>query len=81
MSRSRRGGRWKPGDQRSPRLPTIVVAAILVGVAAVLTFGLPTLVEVFGLSASVAETLELVGVGAAVAAMILMLLGVFLRGL
>lgn len=77
----RRGGRWKPGDQRAPRMPTILVSILLVLVGALLTFGLPTLVDALSLSASIADSLEWVGRGSYVAAMVVMLLGIFLEGL
>ena len=80
MSRSR-GRRWKAGDQRSPKMLTIVIAIVLVLVGALLTVGLPTLTDAMRLSRSLADTLELVGVGSLAAAMILMLLGIFIEGL
>jgi hypothetical protein len=80
MSRSR-GMRWKPGDQRSPKMLTIGIAIVLVLVGALLTVGLPMLADAMRLSRSLEDTLELIGVGSLAAAMILMLLGIFIEGL
>ena len=60
---------------------TIVIAIVLVLVGALFTVGLPTLTDAMRLSRSLADTLELVGVGSLAAAMILMLLGIFIGGL
>ena len=81
MSRSRGGMRWKPGDQRSPKMLTIAISIVLVLVGALFTIGLPMLTDAMRLSRSLADTLELVGVGSLAAAMILMLLGIFIEGL
>jgi hypothetical protein len=60
---------------------TIGISIVLVLVGALLTVGLPSLTEAMRLSRSLADTLELVGVGSLAAAMILMLLGIFIEGL
>jgi hypothetical protein len=60
---------------------TILVSVVLVLVGGLLTVGLPALAEAIRLSASLADTLELVGVGSLIGAMILMLLGIFIEGL
>ncbi|MDP8905129.1 MAG: hypothetical protein M3N29_07420 [Chloroflexota bacterium] len=62
------------GSQRAPRGVTIVVALVLVVIGALGTF--------VGLIATIAGvTGETIGVVAYVAATVLMLLGIFLRGL
>jgi hypothetical protein len=60
---------------------TILISILLVLVGALFTVGLPALTDVMRLSRSVADTLELVGVGALAGAMIVMLLGIFVEGL
>ena len=76
-----RRSRWKPGNQRAPRMVTILVSILLVLIGALLTFGQPALTDAFDLSRGTADTLVWIGRGADAAAMILMLLGIFLEGL
>jgi hypothetical protein len=73
--------RWKPGDQRSPKMLTIVISIVLVLVGGLLTVFNAPVAEAFDLARSTADTLELVGVGSLAAAMILMLTGIFIEGL
>jgi hypothetical protein len=81
MSRLRRRTRWKPGNQRAPRMLTILISILLVLVGGLLTVFNAPVADALSLARSAADTLELIGEGTLAAAMILMLLGIFIEGL